>query len=90
MNPYFISPILTFVGALISIAVLWGVLRATVSMLKERVEKLDETIDKHEGNLLSFREEFTSFREEARVWFAGQEAGKMYASAPQRKKSARR
>lgn len=65
---------------MISIAVMWGVLRATVTMLKERVEKLDGTIEKHEGNLDAFREEFVRFREEARVWFAGQEAGKMYAS----------
>lgn len=82
-----ITPLVTIVGMLVSVAVIWGALRATVAMIKEEVERLRGTTEKHEVNLDLFREEFVRFRERCEVWFAGQEAGKMYASGAPRKRA---
>lgn len=75
----YISPAITIVTSMVSIAVMWGVLKTTVEHMKTEVERLRSSADKHE-------ELFTSFREEVRVFMGIQEAGKMSASGGARKR----
>ena len=82
----YLTPLLTFVGSLVSIAVLWGMLRATVDSLKGEVGRLRDANGKHEENLSAFREEFTNLREEVRVAFASQQVGKMAASRSRKRR----
>lgn len=59
----YISPLLTLVVSAVSIAAMWGVLKATVESLKGEVNRLREATDEN-------KETFTSFREEVRVALA--------------------
>jgi len=82
----FISPVLSLLGSLVSLAVMWGVLKTTVENMKTEVGRLREATDKHE-------ELFASFREEVRIFMGIQkyaEAGKMSAGGrPTKRKRSR-
>jgi len=61
---------------LVSVGVLWGVLRTTVDNLKEQTGKLEKNVDRLEGM-------FLTFREDVRVRLAGLDgAGKATVSRP--------
>ena len=81
----YLSPAITVISSIVSIAVMWGVLKTTVEHMKSEVERLRSATDKHE-------ELFSTFREEVRVFMGIQkyaEAGKMSAGGrPKRKRSA--
>lgn len=55
--PYWISPILSLVVGLLTIGMTYGILKATVSHLKEEVERIRESTEKNEANFAGLREE---------------------------------
>lgn len=85
MLAQYASPILTFLVSLVTLAVTWGILKATVDHVKTEVNRLRDTSDATRGEL-------SALREEVRVHYAeltsGREAGKMVASRT-RKRSRR-
>lgn len=78
----YLSPAITIITSIVSIAVMWGVLKTTVENMKSEVERLRNATDKHEDL-------FSSFREEVRVFMGIQgarEAGKMSAGGVAKKR----
>jgi hypothetical protein len=71
----FISPAITIISSMISIAVMWGVLKTNVDNMKSEVERLRGAVDR-----------FAEFREDVRVFMGIQEAGKMSAAGGARKR----